>query len=478
MAYRYGNREQMTFLPASVEEYVGANDPVRAYDAFIEAIDFSKLGIELNSKKIGNSSYYPLSMFKLLLFGISYGITSSRHLERALYHNLAFMWLMGNLKPDYKTISEFRRNNKAALRKLLKECARLCMELGLIDGNILFVDGTKIRANAGIKHNWNKKRCDRVLKKIDTRIDSILSECERIDADESQSGSLVEMREELQDKKERKKKIENFVKQMEEKQVKNLNTTDGDCTVIHGIQGSHAGYNAQSVVDKKHGLIVNVDVVTENNDFNQLSKQITQANATLGKKCEVACADSGYTNVDDIKKVKEAGIRVVAPSKTQASKKELSPFDKAQFEFDHEKDCYICPEGNPLTSVTINKAKKCTVYQIKDGATCRNCCHFNTCTTNKSGRKVTRLFNEDVREELEGEYKKPESQEIYKLRKEKVELPFGHIKHNLKMTGFLLRGLSGVNAEMSLFANSFNIVRMVNIFGVVGLVEKLSQLSG
>ena len=121
MAYRYGNREQMGLFPQSIEEYVTQEDPVRVYDAFVESLDFSELGIELDEGQVGNSEYDPQAMLKLLVYGYSYGLKGSRKLERACYHNVSFMWLMGGLKPDHKTIAEFRRRHKPALKQVLKQ---------------------------------------------------------------------------------------------------------------------------------------------------------------------------------------------------------------------------------------------------------------------------------------------------------------------------------------------------------------------
>lgn len=208
MEYRYGDRIQMTLLPPCIEEYVGEDAPVRAYDAFVEALDFDKLGIRIDPDRVGNSSYDPRAMLKLLVYGYSYGVRSSRKLERETNYNLSFMWLMGGLKPDHKTIAEFRRNNKKALKGVLKQCARLCIKLDLIAGNTLFVDGTKIRANASIKNTWDKKKCERALKKIDKRIDEILSECESADEAEDDDCSHVAMNKELKDKKALKEKVE------------------------------------------------------------------------------------------------------------------------------------------------------------------------------------------------------------------------------------------------------------------------------
>ena len=92
MAYRKGNRYQMAMLPQSIEEFVDQNDPVRAYDAFVEALDFNKLGIVIEPNKVGNPEYSPKAKLKLLVYGISYGIRSSRKLERATYHNMSFVY--------------------------------------------------------------------------------------------------------------------------------------------------------------------------------------------------------------------------------------------------------------------------------------------------------------------------------------------------------------------------------------------------
>jgi len=471
MAYRHGNRGQMEFLPPSIEDYVSQDNPVRAYDAFVEALNFNELGIVLDENKVGNSEYFPKAMLNLLVFGYSYGFRSSRKLERATHDNLSFVWLMGGLKPDHKTIAEFRRKNKSVLKNILKQCARLCIRLDLIAGNTLFTDGTKIRANASIKNTWTKEKCERCLKHIDEHIKSILNECDAVDEEEQQQGSLVKMKETLGEKETLKSKVQKILKELEAEQKKAINTTDPECTRINSLQGSHAGYNAQTVVDEKHGLIVSSDIVSKNNDLEQFAEQINQANETLEKKCETACADSGYANTTELEKIDKQGIKVVVPSQRQASKKEPGEFDKERFCYDSENDCYICPEEHQLPYSYFDQHKQYKVYTISDREICFNCRYFGTCTKSKDGRKVTRLINEETRLKLEARYEQPESQDIYKLRQQKVELPFGHIKRNLNVQSFLLRGLDGAKAEMSLLASCFNISRMITILGVPALVR-------
>jgi hypothetical protein len=140
-------------------------------------------------------------------------------LERAANYNLSFIWLTGGLKPDHKTIAEFRRKNIAALKKVLKQCARLCIRLDLIDGNTLFVDGSKIRSNASIKNSWTKERCARHIKKIDKRIKEILSECDAVDRKEEDQASLVKMKEELKDNAALRCKVEDILREIESEDI-------------------------------------------------------------------------------------------------------------------------------------------------------------------------------------------------------------------------------------------------------------------
>lgn len=467
MAYRYGNRNQINLFPESMEDYIAPDDPVRAYDAFIEALDFRDLGITLDANKVGNSEYHPRAMLKLLVYGYSYGIRSSRKLERATHHNLSFIWLASGLMPDHKTIAEFRRKNKEALAQVLKQCAKICIKLNLIEGNTLFVDGTKIRANASINKTWTRKKAQKALKHIDERISYILTQCDAID--EAEQGSLVTMDEELKDQKILKAKIKSILQEIKEEG--SFNTTDPECTSIKKGKNFYAGFNFQSTVDKKKGLILSIDVVSENNDLNQFATQINKANEILGKKCETAVADCGYASTNQLEKIDKQGIQVIVPSQRQALRNKLSLFAKERFAYSD--DYYICPQGHKLTPYRLNKNKN-KVYKVSDKKICLSCPHYGICTTSPTGRTISRLLKEEVRQKLEAQYEEPSSQEIYQLRKEKVELPFGHIKHNLKFDSFLLRGLKGVKAEASIIGTCFNLVRMITLLGVPGLIKELN----
>jgi len=477
MAYRCGDRYQMDLMPQSIEDYVGEDNPVRAYDLFVEALNFRQLGIDINPDKVGNSEYNPHSMFKLLVYGYSYGVKSSRKLERECYHNIAFIWLMGGLKPDHKTIAEFRRHNKKALKKVLRQCVQMCIKLNLIAGNVLFVDGTKIRASAGRDRTHDRIYYEKLMSKLDSRIEQLLVDCETTDQTEEGTSSYVAMDKELAKSQNLKERIKEVLASFESSDRKHINQTDPDCAMMHSIQGSHTSYNVQSVVDDKHGLIVQTEATVDTNDAHQFARQIDQANELLETPCKIACADAGYSDTAAMGKIDEQGIRVILPSQRQALHEPESPFSKSHFTYDKEQDCYICPEGYRLLHSYTHKKKGKRQYRMEDKKSCHHCQYYGQCTKSERGRNIIRLHNEDVKLKLEAQYEEASSQTIYKRRKSRVEHPFGHIKRNLKTDAFLLRRRDGVQAETSLLATCFNIARMITIFGVGNLIENFKGLN-
>jgi len=486
MAYRHGEeRDQLVLFPGCLDEYVGPDHPVRAYDAFVEALDLSALGIEENENKVGPPEYAPGSMLKLLLYGYSVGIKSSRKLERAVHENLAFIWLMRNMKPDHKTIAEFRRKNREGLREALKSCARVCLKLGLIEGNILFVDSTKVRANGGRGQNHDQSWYRRQRQELDGRINRLLQEVESVDASEAELGSLVKMQEELVRTGRLKEGIERALSELEVRGVRSkngqrrrVNRVDPESGIMKGPQGSGAYYAVQTVVDDGHGLIVGTDAVAEANDSHQLSGQVLAAEDNLKRGCRAACGDSGYANLEEFEKLESAERKVIVPAKSQVSRRPVKPFSKSEFTYDPESDGYYCPQGHRLTFRRFqDRAGKKLEYRIQEGRTCQACPEFGRCTASPLGRTIVRHRSEELKERMEKRFKEPEAQEIYKRRKARAEHPFGYIKKVLGFGQFLLRGRLGAQAEASILAVCFNLRRMITILGgTQGLIGRLAAL--
>lgn len=474
MAMRYGaDRKQAMFFPERLDDYVPEDDPVRVYDEFVNQLDFVELGINEDPKRVGNSPYDPRAMMKLLVYGYSYGVFSSRKLERAVHHNVSFMWLVGGLKPDHKTIAEFRRKNMDVLREVFFQCVCVCLKLNMVDGNILFLDSTKIWANAAKEQSHYRKWYENQLKLVDDRIAALLEKCEAVDREEAGRESMVKISKELVGEQHLKATIQAALKESDKRgeKTKNgrsrkVNRVDPESTIAKGRRGEAPSFSVQSVVDDKKGLIVSVDAVSDANDLNQLSNQIEKAEEILDVKCKAACADAGYYNIEELNKIQNIHRNAIVPSQEQASRKEKKPFCKSAFKYDKDNDCYYCPEGHRLKPVRHSvKKRRRREYRIEDPSLCRNCRQFRVCTSSKNGRNVVRHVLEDKKNLIAKNYAHPQGQKIYRRRKMRVEHPFGYIKKSMDFRQFNLRGRKGANAEFSMLAIGYNIKRMITIEG-------------
>jgi len=472
MPFIYGNRRQALLFPPYLEDYISADDPVRVYDAFVEQLAFASLGISLATDQVGAPPYDPKAMLKLLVYGYAYGIRSSRKLEQAVHHNLSFIWLVGGLKPDFKTIAEFRRGHREALADILGQCVRVCLKLNLIAGNTLFVDGTKISANASRHKNLSAEKAAQLLAGAEARIQAILAEAEACDQAEADQESLVHLPEELRQAKSRQAKMQAVIKELEAQGEKSLNLTDRDCRMMTTRRGTVTGYNLQAVVDDQNGLLVHTEVVDAATDRGQFVPQIEAAHEALGGKCKTACGDSGYADTSALKTLEDQGITVIVPSQEQARHRpQENPFGKDKFVYDGKREGYICPQGHFLRYRKTDRKLRQITYQITSAVLCRECPHFGVCTQSEQGRSIVRLVDEATKEVLAARFASAEGQAVYQRRQARVEHPFGHLKQDLGMRTFLLRGLKGVAAEAGLWAVGFNLKRMITLVGTPELLR-------
>jgi len=218
---RIGNRREKLLFPSSIESSVTQSDPVRAYDLIVDSLDFDKLNLVIDSDKRGNPSYSPIAMLKLLIYAYSYGWRSSRKIERATHHNISFIWLLGGLKPSYRTIARFRRDNLDILTNSLKQVTKMCIALNLIEGNVFYQDGSKIRGNSSINQTKSKKTIEENLKQIDKDIKNFLKDVNSLDKLEESKGSLIEVPTKLNSPEKMLEAIKNVKKELIKKKSKN-----------------------------------------------------------------------------------------------------------------------------------------------------------------------------------------------------------------------------------------------------------------
>ena len=408
MAYIYGQRSQYTMFPRSIDEYLGEQDPARVYDALVNELNFKELGIELDPYKGGPDEYDPKTMLKIITYGYANSQRSSRKLELACYRDISFMWLTGGLAPDYRTIARFRKDNAEAIGKVLRQIVRLCIKWGLIEGNALFIDSTAMEANASVRKTFTPENCKERLAKLDMHIDKLLKESERLDKEQEEQGSLVKVKEELLDLQKIRTDIQMVNKELEEKSLTELNTTDRDCVKVKTAGRCRSGYRAQVATDGKHGLIVNTDVLASATDANKLSGQIKGASDVLEHTPAVVASDSGYCSAPDVAKIDQRATTVVMPTQQQIDKERsdkqdptAKAFAKEAFVYDATNDTYSCPAGEKLVykfSSTDTKGNTVKNYRTQEHDVCQRCPHLGVCTKDKQGRKIARGEFEYIRE--------------------------------------------------------------------------------
>jgi transposase len=175
------DRSQTTLLPDCVDDYVGAESPVRAIDAFVDMLDLATLGFDIEPETTGRPGYHSATMLRLYLYGYLNQVHSSRRLERECGRNLELIWLTGRLKPDFKTIADFRKDNGPAIRKVCQQFVALCRNIDLLDAEIVAIDGSKFKAVNAKARNYTREKLRRRLGEIDEAITRDLTELDRAD---------------------------------------------------------------------------------------------------------------------------------------------------------------------------------------------------------------------------------------------------------------------------------------------------------
>lgn len=473
------DRHQSFLLPESVDEYVDENNPVRFIDAFVDELDLAALGFtHARTSHTGRQPYNPADLLKLYIYGYLNRTRSSRQLEKLTYQNLEAIWLMRKLRPDFKTIADFRKDNRASFKKVFRQFILLCKSLDLFGCELIAIDGSKFSAVNHNNRNYTKDKLKHLLKQINEQIDQYLNQLEQGDQSESKVTGANASQEDLQQKiiklKQRKTKYEQLQQQLDASGESQISQTDTDSRMMKSNKGSDMSYNVQIVTDSKHKLIVDVDVTNDINDMNQLSNMAIKAKQMLGVDQIDATADTGYHNQTEVEKCEQEHITCFIPKpKPQSSTRTASLYTKADFRYDATNDCYVCPAGKALPYRGITNWKDGNTQKKYGCHQCKACTQRSTCMGDKRGnRYIFRGLHEDLIDEMEQRVR--DNPAIVKQRKALVEHPFGTMKHWMDQGYFLMRGFEKVTGEMCLTALCYNIKRVLNIFDVKELIDNLN----
>jgi transposase len=476
MGYIEGeDRKQSLLFPEMLEDYISEENPVRFIDVFIEGLDLLDLGfLKAIAKDTGRPPYNPGDLLRLYVYGYLNRTRSSRQLEREAGRNVELMWLMRKLRPDFKTIADFRKENAAGIKKVCREFTVWCKRLELFGGELVAIDGSKFRAVNSSKRNFTQKKLRRMIREIDDKIDQYLKELDRQDKQEAgpQSLSREQLKEKIEGYKERRAQYEQLKSDLDQGGESQISLTDPESRSMRVGHGVEVSYNVQIVVDQKNKLLVEHEVTNEVIDLGQLSAMAKKAKETLGVETLEVVADRGYYNGEEVKACEQSGITAYVPKSNTSSNLKRGLFTKEDFIYEPDKDCYRCPAGKELSYryQSLEQGRQMRTYQISG---CKSCGLKSKCSINKKGiRAIKRWVDEAILEAMA--HRIAENPEKVELRKNLAEHPFGTIKRAMNQGYFLMRGLNKVGTEVSLTILAYNLKRVINILGVRTMVEAVT----
>jgi len=480
------SKNQFWTLPTDIRDLIPSDHICYLVESFVDEIDFSEFEIRYDGP--GHPSYHPCILCKILIQSMLDRVRSSRVMARNVRENIVYMYLAEKLQPDFRTISDFRKENENLITEMFKNTVKAAKDLGVIGLEQLSTDGSIVKASASKNSTVTKDVLEIVgeyvkneLKKgieIDKVEDEHFGNCRGYDQLKKSEKYKVkavaakyinQVNQEKSD--DRKKEIEETVKEalneFEKDSIEKVSLTDQESRFMKNKKGTfELAYNTQITVDHKLGIIVANDVCQDRSDMYQLKPQIELVEENCGqlKEGTKICADSGYCSGNNIHYLNYKKLDPYIPEKKEATKTETenvedNRFDIGNFEYDEKNDEFICPENQKLKFLYEGyEEKRKRKYRLYKGTECKKCEFSKNCTKRKDGIRHLKIaeFSKE-RKQLADKMKTEDAKKIFGQRKQVVEPAIGNYKENLGFRDFFTRGLKSVRNEFNLVCTAANL---------------------
>lgn len=489
------DRNQITLMPDSVEDYVDDNNSVRVIEAYVNSLNLMDLGFSKpRPNDTGRPMYDPKDLLKLYVYGYMNKIRSSRRLETETKRNLEVIWLLRRLSPDHKTIARFRHDNSVALKNVFCAFVKHCLQLNLYGKELVAIDGSKFKAVNSADRNFTGQKIKDRTARINAKIEEYLRELEERDCKENAAygeKSAEEIMRIITELSERKELYQSYAEELAQTGETQKSLTDPDSRRMMANGKSEVCYNVQSSVDSKNKMVVTFDVGNNVQDFNQLSPMAAKSAEIFGTKKLSAVADKGYDSASDIAACIMQGIKphvadtdydICLPTETQIpeglsckeiTKEEITMHNNGRCIYLPDRNVAICPMGEILYPSGYKKNHSAGLF--RNGRACSSCqCK---CTKEPYKQFEIRMPKANFSKIYEDKdlYVKQISikanKKIVIQRKSVVEHPFGTIKRAMDAGYCLTKGVENVSGEFSLVFLAYNLKRAINILGAKKLIE-------
>ena len=472
MKYIQGNNRTQTYLfPISLEDTIDQDNEVRLIDVFVDSLSLKDYGFKVSFMENGRPAYHPSDLLKLYIYGYMNKVRSSRDLEKESKRNIEVMWLINNLSPDHNTISNFRRDNGKAIKKVFRETVRIAKHFNLIGGTLIAGDSTKFRAQNSKKNNFNQKKTDRHLEYIENKLAEYNQALSENDGDEKEA--INKEIEKQTTRKENYKKIEEQLKETGEPQVSTSDPDSRQMIIRNHI--TEVAYNTQTSTDAKHNIPVDY-LVTNTNDSKAMGKMLRRAKSILRTNEFTALYDKGYHTGTEFDIAENLGIDVMVaiPATPKSSQAPDPAYNIENFHYNEDDNTYTCPQGHVLkTNGTWHQSKSGSWFQQYRTGQCKTCPVREKCTRSEKNGKIVqrRKYAQNIeanRQRIEND------KDTYKKRQAIVEHPYGTIKRQWGFSYIITKKyLHRANADVGLMMVAYNLKRIMNIVGIKTFREYL-----
>ena len=469
------SRQQATFFPECLEDWIDGDNPVRVIDAFVDRLDLVTLGFDgAVAEATGRPSYHPAGLLKLYIYGYLNRVQSSRRLEREAGRNVEVMWLTGRLIPDHKTIADFRKDGGVAIKQVCVQFVELCRQMGLLATSSVAIDGSKFKAVNNRDKNFTRNKVERRRTQLEESVARYLAQLDTADRQEpseelaAKAEHLKEKLVKLEGEMQRLAAMEKMMLASPDQQI-SVTDPDSRSMATSGRGSGVVGYNVQVAVDTEHHLIITHEVTNSGSDRAQLANIASQAKDVLGVDKLEAVADRGYYSGEEILACDKAGIAVTLPKPMTSGMEARGRFGKQDFVYLADEDVYRCPAGKKLSYHYTNEEDGQQLRRYWTNV-CRDCALKPRCTSGKE-RRITRWEHEHVLEAVQQRLDR--NPQAMRQRRETVEHPFGTLKMRMGATHFLTKRLPKVASEMALHVLAYNLTRVMNIIGAQPLIAAI-----
>lgn len=451
------DRTQTQLFPISLEGSIDADNEVRLIDLFVDSLILEDFGFQMEFTENGRPAYHPSDLLKLYIYGYLNKIRSSRDLEKSCKRNIEVMWLLKTLHPDHNTISNFRKDNPTAIKKVFRATVSIAKHFDLIGGKLIAGDSSKFRAQNGKKSNFNRKKIDRHIAYIDDKLEAYT---QALDTAEGQAKE--QLSQQIDKHVKRKTGYQHLEQQLQDSGTTQISTSDPDSRqMITRNNITEVAFNVQTTVDAKHNLPIDYKV-TNTNDSKAMGTMLRRAKTILRNNDFTALYDKGYHTGSEFKIANQLGIDVMVAIPTVPAQAPNPAYNVDQFQYHPKEDYYTCPQGSKL--ISTGKWHKAKTYHFKRYTTkdCKQCPVKDQCTKAKQGKGIQRSeYQQYVNQNKE---RIQDNKEYYRRRQAIVEHPYGTIKRQWGFNYILTKKyIERASADVGLMFVAYNLRRLFNI---------------